>query len=122
MSIDIILGTVYNKTMQNNNETQKTKTPNKEEIITMKKNIARHERYKDIQPIGSMAFCNTFGIAVFEPDVIDRYEDNCDLIAAWSSEEGYHNYHKHKIHYTESGRGYIRKGSLRIYLDEMMMA
>ena len=86
----------------------------------MKKNTARHERYKDIQPIGVMAFCNIFGIAIFEPDVIDRYEDNCDLIAAWSSEEGYHNYHKHKIHYTSVGRGYIRKGSLRIYLDEMM--
>lgn len=119
MSIDNILGTVYNKTMQNNNETQRVITIEGREIITMK-NTARYQRYKDIQPIGVMAFCNTFGIAIFEPDVIDRYEDNCDLIAAWSSEESYHNYHKHKIHYTSAGRGYIRKGSLRIYLDEMM--
>ena len=56
-----------------------------------------------------------------EPDDIDQWKDNCDLIAAWSSGEGYTNYHKHKIHYTESGRGYIRKGSLRIYLDEIVM-
>lgn len=83
------------------------------------KNTARYERYKNIEPIGAMAFCNTFGIVIFEPDDIDQWKDNCDLIAAWSSEEGYHNYHKHKIHYTESGRGYIRKGSLRIYLDEI---
>ena len=107
--------------MQNNNETQRVITIEGREIITMK-NAARYQRYKDIQPIGSMAFGAFFGVAVFEPDDIDRYEDNCDLIAAWSSEEGYHGYHKHKIHYTESGRGYIHKGSLRIYLDEMMMA
>lgn len=86
----------------------------------MKKSIARHERYRDIQPIGSIAFGAFFGIAVFEPDEIDRYEDNCDLIAAWSGEQGYYCYHKHKIHYTESGRGYIRKGSLRIYLNELI--
>lgn len=85
------------------------------------KNTARHERYKNIQPIGAMAFCNTFGIVIFEPDDIDQWKDNCDLIAAWSSGESYTNYHKHKIHYTESGRGYIRKGSLRIYLDEIVM-
>ena len=46
---------------------------------------------------------------------VDQWKDNYDLIAAWSNGEGYTNYHKHKIHYTESGRGYIRKGSLRIY-------
>ena len=49
------------------------------------------------------------------------YNKISDLIAAWSSGESYTNYHKHKIHYTESGRGYIRKGSLRIYLDEIVM-
>ena len=49
------------------------------------KNTARHERYKNIQPIGAMAFCNTFGIVIFEPDDIDQWKDNCDLIAAWSS-------------------------------------
>lgn len=83
------------------------------------KSTARHERYKNVTPIGAMAFCNTFGIAIFEPDDIDQWKDNCDLIAAWSNGEGYTNYHKHKIHYTESGRSYIRKGSLRIYLDEI---
>lgn len=78
-----------------------------------------HERYENVTPMGTMAFCNTFGIAIFEPDEVDRYKDNCDLIAAWHNGEGYYNFHKHMVHYTESGRAYIRKGSLRIYLDEV---
>lgn len=79
-----------------------------------------HERYENVTPMGTMALCNTFGIAIFEPDEVDRYKDNCDLIAAWRNGEGYYNFHKHMVHYTESGRAYIRKGSLRIYLDEVV--
>ena len=78
-----------------------------------------HKRYENVTPMGTMAFCNTFGIAIFEPDEVDRYKDNCDLIAAWHNGEHYSGFHKHMIHYTESGRAYIRKGSLRIYLDEV---
>lgn len=82
-----------------------------------------HERYKNVTPIGTMVFCDTFHIAIFEPDEIDRYKNNCDLIAAWgwynSDGKHYYNFHKHMIHYTESGRAYIRKGGLRIYLDEI---
>lgn len=80
---------------------------------------AMHERYENVTPMGTMALCNTFGIAIFEPDEVDRYKDNCDLIAAWHNGECYYNFHKHMVHYTESGRAYIRKGSLRIYLDEI---
>lgn len=29
-------------------------------------------------------------------------------------------FHKHMVHYSNSGRAFIRKGSLRIYLDEVM--
>ena len=89
----------------------------------MRKNTARHQRYKNIKPIGTMTFNTFFGIAVFEPDEIDRYNDNCNLIAAWTNgegKEGYCNYHKHKIYCTSSGREYIRKGHLKVYLDEMV--
>ena len=30
------------------------------------------ERYKNVTPIGTMLFCNFGGIAIFEPDKIDR--------------------------------------------------
>ena len=82
-------------------------------------NKPMYQRYASVKPVGVASLCNTFVIAIWEPDDIDQWKDNCDLIAAWSSEEGYSNYHRHKLHYTESGRGYIRKGSLRIYLDEV---
>ena len=83
--------------------------------------IPMYKRYKDTVPIGTMAFCNTFGIAIFEPDDTDRYKDNCDLVAAWwSAGNDYHGFHRHKIHYSYGARPYIRKGSLRIYLDEVM--
>lgn len=29
-------------------------------------------------------------------------------------------FHKHKVHYTTADKPFIRKGSLRIYLDEVM--
>lgn len=29
-------------------------------------------------------------------------------------------FHKHMVHYSTAGRAFIRKGSLRIYLDEVM--
>ena len=67
-----------------------------------------HKRYENVTPMGTI-----------EPDEVDRYKDNCDLIAAWHNGEHYSGFHKHMIHYTESGRSYIRKGSLRIYLDEV---
>jgi hypothetical protein len=86
------------------------------------KNNTMHKRYENITPIGSMAFCNTFGVLIYEPDEIDKYKDNCELIAAWANVASgdVYGFHKHKIHYSTSGRPFIRKGSLRIYLDEVM--
>ena len=82
---------------------------------------AMYKRYAEVVPIGTYAFCNTFGILVFEPDEVDKYKENCDLVCAWSNcSENVYGYHRHKIHYTTAGRAYIRKGSLKIYLDEIM--
>lgn len=84
------------------------------------KKEAMYKRYFNKKHIGYYTLSNVFGIFVFEPDEIDKYNDNCDLICAWSNGESIWGYHKHKIHYTNNGRAYIRKGSLRIYLDEIM--
>lgn len=81
-------------------------------------NNAMYKRYKNVKPIGVMHLTNCFGIAIFEPDETDKY--NTDVIAAWSNTEGYTGFHKHMIHYTSTGRAYIRKGSMRIYLDEVI--
>lgn len=83
---------------------------------------AMYQRYADVSPIGTIALCgsSSFGIMVFEPDEVDKYKEDCDLICAWNHNGNEWGYHKHKIHHTSSGRAYIRKGSLRIYLDEIM--
>ncbi len=78
-----------------------------------------YERYKNVTPTGTMLLCGTFGIAIFTPDETDSCKDNCDLVAAWHDGESYSSFHKHMVHYTELGRAYICKGSLRIYLDEV---
>ncbi|MBR5604262.1 MAG: hypothetical protein IKW51_08685 [Bacteroidales bacterium] len=80
--------------------------------------IPMYKKYKSKKPIGVISLCNTFGILIFNPDDEDKYY--CDLIAAWSNEEKIFGYHRHKIHYSTSGRAYIRKGSMRIYLDNVI--
>ena len=85
------------------------------------KNKPMCERYKNAEPIGSMSICNTFCILAYEPDEVDKYKEDCGLICAWSNCCGsVWGFHKHKIHYSTTGRAFIRKGSLRIYLDEVM--
>ena len=79
---------------------------------------AMYKRYENIKPIGTQAFTNNFGIAIFEPDEHDKY--NCDFVAAWSTCDYMYGYHRHKIYFTNTERAYIRKGGIRIYLDEVM--
>lgn len=78
-----------------------------------------YKRYAKVKPIVTKSFTYDFGIAIFAPDEVDRYKRNCDVITAWHGADGYRNFHKNKVHYTDKGRSYIRKGSIRIYLDEM---
>lgn len=77
-----------------------------------------YKTYGDRRPVGSVALCNTFGLLVFEPIQEDASE--CDFITAWSGGDSLRGFHRNKVHYTSSGRGYLRKGSLRFYLDEIM--
>ena len=82
------------------------------------KKQAMYIRYGDKNPIGAMHFTNCFGVLIYEPDEFDKYD--CDLVCCWCSTDSKYGFHRHQIHYTTSGRDYIRKGSLRIYLDEIM--
>lgn len=79
---------------------------------------AMYKRYADKKPVGAYAFCNTFGLHIYEPDEIDKYD--CELVCSWHNGEREWGFHKHQIHYTTSGRAFVRKGSQRIYLDEVM--
>lgn len=78
---------------------------------------AMYKRYGNKKPIATMAFCNTFGVQFYEPDENDS---DSDLICCWYNGEYGYGYHKHLIHYTATGRAFIKKGGIRIYLDETM--
>lgn len=68
------------------------------------------------RPSGAYSICNTFGLSVW---LLDGAGDEC--IAAYACiGEGYYHAHKHKIHYSEGGRPFIRKGGVRYYFDEIM--
>lgn len=75
-------------------------------------------RYANQKPVGVASVGSVFGIHVYEPDEHDKYD--CDYIISWHNGEREWGYHKHKIHYTGAGRAFIRKGSLTIYLDEVI--
>lgn len=79
-----------------------------------------YKRYADKKPMGAIALCSTFGVQVYEPDEVDKYKEGCELVASWHNGEHEWGFHKHQIHYSTAGRAFIRKGSLRIYLDEVM--
>lgn len=78
-----------------------------------------YKEYGNRRPVGSVCLCNTFGVLVYEPTPED--ESNANYITAWSGTDGAAwGFHRNKVHYTTAGRGYLRKGSLRLYLDEIM--
>ena len=76
-----------------------------------------YKRYASKKPVGcTYNRSSTFGLHVYEPDENDKYD--CDYVCSWHNGEHDWGFHKHMVHYTSSGRAFIRKGSLRIYLDE----
>lgn len=79
---------------------------------------AMYKRYANQKPVGATYISGTFGLQVYEPDENDKYD--CDYVCSWHNGENEWGFHKHMVHYSTSGRAFIRKGSLRIYLDEVM--
>lgn len=82
------------------------------------KKEAMYKRYKNVTPLGTVCLCNALGVQVYEPDEVDKYD--CDYVCSWHNGENEWGFHKHMVHYSTAGRAFIRKGSLRIYLDEVM--
>ena len=80
--------------------------------------LPMYKRYENKKPVGTAYISGTFGLCVYEPDKHDKYD--CDYICSWHNGENEWGYHKHIIHYTTSGRAYIKKGNLRIYCDEII--
>lgn len=79
---------------------------------------AMYKRYANQKPVGAAYISGTFGLQVYEPDENDKCD--CDYVCSWHNGENEWGFHKHMVHYSTSGRAFIRKGSLRIYLDEVM--
>lgn len=80
---------------------------------------ALYKTYGDRPTCGAVSFSNCFGLLVYEPTEEDRAET--DYITAWSGSDSQSwGYHRNKVHYTSSGRAYLRKRSLRFYLDEII--
>jgi hypothetical protein len=78
-----------------------------------------YKRYKNQKPVGGTYISDTLGLRVYKPDANDKYD--CDYICSWRSGEKEWGFHKHIVHYSTDGRAFIRKGFLRIYLDEVWM-
>lgn len=79
---------------------------------------AMYKRYANQKPVGAAYISGTFGLQVYEPDENDKYD--CDYVCSWHNGENEWGFHKHMVHYSTSGKAFIRKGSLRIYLDEVI--
>lgn len=78
-----------------------------------------YKTYGNRRPCGTVTLSNCFGLLVFEPTEEDRADT--DYITAWSGTDSQlWGFHRNKVHYTTAGRAYLRKGSLRFYLDTVM--
>ena len=73
------------------------------------------EQYKNAAPVGVYPMNNFGGLAILD---IDDSGDRCT--AAWSYGDGYTGTRRHAIHYTYTGRAYIRKNGRRFYFDQIM--
>ena len=74
--------------------------------------ILKHH-YKNAMPIGVYTICNFGGLAILSIEAEQA-------VAAFNWGEGYKEIRRHKIHYTHTGRAYIRKRGRRYYFDQIM--
>lgn len=71
------------------------------------------KEYSARRPLATYAMNVYFGVAIYDAE-------GSEIVAAWIHGESASNFHRHKVYCTASGREYIRKGSLRFYLDDFM--
>lgn len=77
-----------------------------------------YKQYASAEPVGLYPTCNFGGLAIYDIQE-DYYGDEC-AVAAWDFGTGPQNIRRHKIHYTYTGRAYIRKAGQRYYFDQIM--
>lgn len=78
-----------------------------------------YKTYENRRACGAASLSNCFGLLVYEPTEEDR--SDTDYITAWSGTDSQEwGFHRNKVYYTSSGRAYLRKGSFRFYLDEII--
>lgn len=71
------------------------------------------EKYKNAAPVGVYTINNFGGLAILDID-------GETATAAYHYGEKYESIRRHKIHYTYTGRAYIRKSGRRYYFDQIM--
>jgi hypothetical protein len=80
------------------------------------KKLALYKKYENTKPMGVWESNPYFGMYVFGKDE----EDPEKMITCWVSGNDRYTFSRNKIHSTASGKYYLRKGSLRIYLEDVM--
>ena len=76
-----------------------------------------YKKYENETPIGIKYITLTFGMVIYQP----LPEDNdCDFIAAWTNGEVKRGFAKHKAYCGSKDEIYIRKGNMRIYLQDCL--
>lgn len=76
-----------------------------------------YKKYENEKPIGITYFTPALGVLIYQPLPEDS---NCDFVAAWTNGEGKWGYSKHKVYFGSKDEFYIRKGNLRIYLQDCL--
>lgn len=76
-----------------------------------------YKKYEHETPIGITYIASTFGVLIYEPLSEDS---NCDFVAAWTNGEAKFGFAKHKVYFGSKDEFYIRKGNLRIYLQDCL--
>ena len=71
------------------------------------------EQYRNAAPVGVYPMSNFGGLAILAID-----GDTATAGFHWG--EGYTSIRRHQIHYTYTGRAYIRKRGTRFYFDQIM--
>lgn len=76
-----------------------------------------YKKYDNEKPIGITYFAVTFGVLIYQPLPEDS---DCDFVAAWTNGEEKFGFAKHKVYFGSKDKVYIRKGNIRIYLQDVL--
>ena len=76
-----------------------------------------YKKYANEKPIGITYYAAAFGVMIYQPLPEDS---DCDFVAAWTNGEAKFGFAKHKVYIGSKDEFYIRKGNLRIYLQDCL--